>query len=280
MTTMIRLSLLFSIILLPLPLVAENNTFGGYAERFKGAGDKIPPHCGVEYPSASLEPFSVLWDCNDNFSPKQDIRTELWVTKKGGSRPELLTPFLGFPAGMDINEDILKVETIKDALPLHFRLVATDRAGNLSTATFAVTAQDNSLKTCTLEIVADATDATEDGENGLPEESVRFEDVSVESSSTSESSIKITTKNNTKPAICEIEKICNEDPETFSVSTTLSTVKGKTTATGSVSLAKTVQSGLTGDATFSNLQLQQLDLSGDFTQLTDRTGTVTLSCTK
>src|SRR5262245_14316632 len=80
------------------PVRSEVTDFGGYPDRFKGDGDQQPPACQIDLPAGSKTPFFVKWNCSDDDVDPQDIRTELWIYKKGAAFPEKLQSFLGFPA--------------------------------------------------------------------------------------------------------------------------------------------------------------------------------------
>ena len=195
---------------------ADTRDFGGSPDAFKGGGDKTPPRCQINVPRAATAPFFVKWDCSDDTSSDDQIRTELWVTRKGARIPVKVADFLGFPASVFIDEGILQSATVAEGLPASFRLLARDRAG---IATFSpvqtVQNQDNSVSSCDLQLVTDNTEA-DGGTTGLPTMTVTVIDASVATSQRSASDVTIATGND-NPATaspCEIPELCDEEMDT------------------------------------------------------------------
>ena len=100
--TYARLIMLGACLTAPAIAYADTTDFGGYPERFKGAGDRIPPRCQIDLPRASAEPFFVKWNCTDDNAEPSDIRSEVWIYRKGAPTGALLQNFLGFPAQCEL----------------------------------------------------------------------------------------------------------------------------------------------------------------------------------
>jgi hypothetical protein len=195
--------------------------FGGYLNKFKGGGDKIPPQCQVDFRTASVEPFSILWVCNDDNAPTNDIRTEFWLFKKGAEAPVLADSFLGFPAGVQVNPQFLGVQNFQDGLPFQFRVLAYDKAGNIaSTDILTVNAQDNTLETCTLNIASEGTESSGDT-TGQPAGNVTLTEAAVTVTQTSETQIQVRTKEPVEAAPCEIAALCEDSDISFTSNITI-----------------------------------------------------------
>ena len=139
---------------------ADLRDFGGEEVEFKGDGDKVPPKCQIDLPSGTTSAFAVKWYCEDDTAPEHEIRTELWMQRRGADRPIKLDDFLGFPANVNIDETVLNSLTVAEGLPAAFRLVARDRAGVASISEFfTVLPQSNSLENCSLELTRAATES-------------------------------------------------------------------------------------------------------------------------
>jgi hypothetical protein len=134
--------------LLHLSLVhAEVTEFGGHPARFKGNGDLQPPLCHIEAPTQANSPFFIQWNCTDNESSPDELRSEVWLVRKNAPIPYKVTDFLGFPAsvriekehlidftGMESHEshEILRQTSFEELLPVGIRLLVRDRSGNAS----------------------------------------------------------------------------------------------------------------------------------------------------
>lgn len=257
---------------------ADTTSFGGYSARFKGDGDKIPPDCQIDLPRAASEPFFVKWNCTDDNAERDDIRTTLWIYKKGAPAGELLKGFIGFPAAVKIDESVLGSTKFTDGLPVQFRLVAEDLAGITAISPLlTVQVQDNSVNECDLQIIAQATEAT-GGTTGLPESSVTIANAVVQTTQSSATSVSIATAAAAEADPCEIESVCADDSKVaFRAPVTL--------GTGSTATAKlTISPGallvdLTGTVVVKDSVLTSISLGGT-TEIDGREADVTLECGK
>ena len=255
---------------------AETADYGGYNERFKGGGDKIPPECQLDLPTASLSPFFVKWNCSDDNAMPQDIKTELWIYRKDAPAGALLASFLGFPASVQIDEHVLGVTNFKEGLPVAFRLRAVDRAGiTMVTPLLSVTAQDKSLDTCSLHIVTEQTASTGDT-TGLPSQSVIVEDAAVAVQEISETEIRIITPSSVTASTCEIESICSDgDKVLFEAS--LALASGNTTSGTLIVTPGNFTPAVTGTTTEDGVTLSGVSVTGDAT-VNGANATFTLNC--
>ncbi len=204
---------------------AEVSTFGGDKEQFVGDGDLVPPECTFDIPSIASEAFFVKWDCTDNNSPKEDLRSELWIKPKGQNISRKVKDFLGFPASVEVNEGLLKsisetkvedsvdVESVlafEDYLPAEFRLIVRDRGG-ASTISEVHTVLSGSSLSCDATILTEGSEATGDS-TGLP---------SLEASATAvdgaNSGGGVQSLNAFIFSTCEIDELC-KDSEKYSFS--------------------------------------------------------------
>ena len=258
----------------------ETLDFGGTAEKYKGSGDKTPPQCQINYPTASVEPFFIKWYCVDDIADTLDIKTEVWIYRKGSPVGQLLTSFLGFPASLKVDESLLHVTNFSEGLPVSFRFVASDRSGNTTmTQLLTIQAQDNSVSTCNLSVVAAASESS-GSTTGLPEQKATIVDSPVLVSQTTSSNLQVSNKTKETSKTCQIDSIC-ADSSQLSYKGDLSFDSG---STSSLSGEVTVTPGdltveVTGTGTLSNQQLQSLEVSGT-TTFEGRETTVTLSCSK
>lgn len=264
-------------------LIAQSSTadvieFGGHDQRFKGNGDNTPPHCNIELPKGSTTPFFILWECDDDVSKQDAIRTELWLTRNNGGVPVLLNSFLGFPAAVQIDEQALQVTNFVDGLPIQVRLIAKDQAGNAATSeTFTIRDQDVSVDNCDLTIATAATESTSET-TGLPAMNVIMDNVDVSVAETSSTNFSIRTKGETPSTTCEIDSLCSDKEElTFSIAVTLDST-GNATGTLAISPGD-VSVKLSGDSTTSSSTLTQLDMSGE-TTIEGTEATVTFVCSQ
>lgn len=260
--------------------LAETLDFGGVNEKYKGSGDKTPPQCQITYPTGSTEPFFLKWYCVDDIADTLDIKSEVWIYRKGSPVGQLLTSFLGFPASVKVDEALLQVTNFTDGLPVSFRLVATDRSGNSTmTQLLTVNAQDNAVSTCDISITAAASESTGDT-TGLPEQKATLVESAVNFSQTNASNLSVSNKAKETSKTCQIDSICAEDSQ-FSYAAKLAFESGSTeTISGEVTVSP---GGLTvsvdGTATVNNQQLESLEVSGTAT-FEGRDTTVNLTCSK
>lgn len=184
----------------------DPHDFGGWGERMRGRGDLTPPNCQIDVPTMADSPFSVLWNCADDVTKDNDIRTELWIYKKDSSIGEASKRFLGFPAAVFINEALLGLgeqQSFKDGLPLGVRLVATDKAGNTSISPIiTINEKTNLVNQCSLSIKQQLTN-TEKTLN------VFVKNALVKSAKLAENSFVITAKESVGAEPCEIEELCS-----------------------------------------------------------------------
>jgi hypothetical protein len=259
----------------PIHSYAETTDFGGYPDRFRAGGDQTPPRCQIDAPRSATSSFFVQWDCSDDVSPDDEIRTELWLLRRGAPTTVKIADFLGFPASVQINESILQSESFTDGLPITLRLVARDRAGNGSLSPFlTILGQDNSVDTCDLLLVSDTTES-DGGTTGLPSMTVLLDNAMVSSQQTSNVDLRLTTPISATPDPCEIDSICSDGSLSF-VATVL--IDDDNNATASISITPgSVLANVSGSAVVDGTDLQSLSLQG--TTVIDNVVTnVTLSC--
>lgn len=257
---------------------AETLSFGGHGEKFKGGGDKIPPECQVSYPTASTAPFLVQWNCVDDNAAREEIRTELWIYRKGAQAGELVQSFLGFPANVQITPALLRTADISSGLPVSFRLVATDRAGIATVSPFmTVRTQDNSVTSCTLQIETEETASTGDT-TGLPAGTVLVENARVTTGFVDDQHITVSTVQPTAATTCEVTSVC-DDGEKVAFQATLA-LSGNSNATGVLSVTPgSVRSQLSGTATYADTSLTAVEMTGEAT-IDTQNATVSLDCKK
>ena len=204
---------LFTVLLLPSSALAQISEFGGSGVRYSGDGDLEPPSCGFNVPSVTTEPFSAVWNCVDSDSEPSEIRTQLWIIRQGAARPVLLENFLGFPAGLSIDESTLGVTNFTDGLPFQLRLVATDRAGNSALSPVrTISTEATSSSNCTLSVVTEVIEATETT-TGIPSMTVELINASVRSITTGTNTLSVSTSGATGSATCEIDSLCENSEE-------------------------------------------------------------------
>lgn len=272
------LFILSALLLSPAMVFSEVTEHGGRAERFKGEVDRTPPKCQLDVPTASAEPFFVKWNCRDNASEPDEIRTELWIYRKGEAAGELLSSFLGFPASVQIDAGVLKVEEFTDGLPVGFRLYARDRGGlGMVTPIRTVASQDNTVDQCSLLIQTEATEST-GGTTGVPALSVSLQDVSVLSRESSEGELSLYTPSKTTANPCEISSVCkNDDKVSFAATITL--VEGGQ-ASGPVAVSPgDVAAEAQGTWSSSGAVITSLELTGT-TEIDGVQATLTLTCSR
>lgn len=258
---------------------ADTTDFGGHPDKFKGAGDKIPPRCQIDIPRATTDPFFIQWNCTDDNADAQDIRSELWIFRKGAPAAVLLAPFLGFPASVRIDESVLQAASVADGLPASFRLVAIDRAGITSLSPIlTVAAQDNSVDTCTLRVTTDATAST-GSTTGSPELTVLLDDAAVNVNQLTNTSFRVASKTEAQADPCEIDVLCfDESNVRFESSLSTSDDDGATAVKGTVSIipgSLTVE--VEGTTELDGVILRSLEASGR-TRINGADADVTLTC--
>lgn len=252
---------------------AEPIDFGGYDARFKGDGDLEPPKCQLNVPSYASAPFTIMWNCEDNECSKDEIKTSLWMLKKGAEVPVKVGEFLGFPAAVNINEELVDQAVFSNALPLSFRLVATDRAGITALSPYATAVFDSGqVKICNLTIKTLQQESTEET-TGTPEMTVEVKDARVNSQESGTNLLIINTKSAVLADPCEIDQVCDNDSK-VSFRATLSTTSAESNTTGTLTI-------LPGDITLDiegtvNNEITQV--SGETTVEDDIPATVSLEC--
>lgn len=259
--------------------LAETSDFGGYATRFKGRGDRVPPRCQLNVPNATTEPFFVKWNCDDEGTLAADIRSELWLYRNGSQTGELVGNFIGFPASVFVDRFLLHSESVASGLPAGFKLVARDRAGNAAISPVTFTrAQDNALGSCSLAIVTEASDST-DETTGTPALEVNANNVGVTVSQTSTLQLSLSSKSTAFASPCEIDTVCFDGARlTFSSTLTLGSGDKAGEAEGTVSVIPgSLVVPVKGSASVDGTELQNLSVSGE-TKIDNQKATVTLTC--
>lgn len=263
----------------PVEPLAETTDFGGYPDRFKGVGDREPPRCQIDVPRSATEAFDIKWNCIDDACDPDEIVTELWVRRNNGDVPRKISDFLGFPAAVHVDENVLQAATIADGLPANFRLVARDRAGNATLSPFVtVLDRDNDVQTCDLKVVTEATPSS-GGTTGVPAMSVVVTGADVQTSQSSNTSVRVATVTPATTSICEIDEICDDevdnDKVTFSAALT---VGSNNTASGIVTVRPgAVSANVSGSNQTQGSSIGTLEVTGD-TVIGDVAATVTLTC--
>lgn len=258
---------------------AETTDFGGFTEKFKGAGDKIPPRCQIDLPRASTDPFFVQWNCTDDNAEPGDIRTELWIYRKGAPAGSLLAPFLGFPASVRIDESVLQATTVAEGLPASFRLVAIDRAGITTLSPIlTVAAQDNSVDTCTLRVTTEAT-SSDGSTTGSPELTVLLDDVAVNVNQLTNTTFRVASKQVAQADPCEIDSLCFNDSEVrFESSLELTDDEGTVSVSGTVTVIPgSLVVDVEGTTTVDGVVLKSLEAQGTG-RISGADATVSLTC--
>lgn len=255
---------------------ADETSFGGHAERFKGKGDRIPPHCVVDAPSGAESSFTIVWNCDDDYTPADEIRTELWIYRNGADVVgRQIEHFQGFPAASVIDATQLHANTIAEGLPARFRVVAMDRAGNTTTSPFiSVGNRGNSLSSCDVEIVKEATEST-GGSTGQPAKTATITSGAVTGSQTSDTALSVSTAEEATASPCEIEELCGGN-EAFNFNAAIS-IQTDNSATAVFTVPSLLAANLTGTATVDGAIITRVDLSGE-TTLDGVKTTVSLSC--
>lgn len=262
---------------------ADNILFGGYPERFKGKGDRIPPDCQVTFPAAAAEPFFILWNCVDNAAEHDDLRSELWIRRSNDSAWELIKTFLGFPASIQVTPELLRAETVAAGLPAEFRLVGVDKAGNVSISkSFSIAPSSESVLLCDIEVITEQTETSSDGTTtGEPTESVVLSDVGTTPNSSASGSVTLSSVQESQAAPCEISDLC-EGTNGLAFTATLSTSESSET-TGTVVLdpggedISPVTIDVTGTVTQGESSVSDVSLEGT-TTFGDKSASFTMNC--
>ncbi len=267
-------------LIVPFPVCdAETLDFGGHPERFKGGGDRTPPECQLDIPRAASGPFFIKWNCVDEYTNPQDIRTQLWIYRNGEAASALNSDFLGFPAAAYIDENVLRVSEFSDGLPVGFRLYAWDRAGIATVSPLkSVLRQASGLGTCTVQLATEATESTGDT-TGVPSSSVALSNIDVVSQELGENKLRVFNASGSTASPCEISSVC-EDDEQVSFDATI-TIADDDTFTGTIAISPgSVSSTLTGTtATKDDTFVTSVQGSGTTTIDGTETG-VTLNCSE
>lgn len=260
-----------------LPLSASAQLLDFQGDKFKGAGDKRPPKCEVSKPASVNEPFSITWSCEDDDTDAEEIRTELWVYRSFDPGGKLVGNFLGFPAAAWIDETTLEATPFTSGLPVSFRLLARDRAGNASiTSDFTITEKSDSLSSCSLAIVTEETEST-DTTTGIPSSAVTLTDVSISTQDAGTNNLTITSLSKDLASPCEISDICEDDNRVIfsaSIITSGTTVSGGTLTT---TPGDTITTKLTGTVDRSGNSITGVDVTGTG-EIDDLSAEITLSC--
>lgn len=271
------LGLLLTILTNTQLLYAKPLDFGGYEERFKGAGDNVPPECQIDVPQAATEPFFIKWNCIDDNALQQDIQTELWIYRKNEEASEQVVKYLGFPAAAYIDATALKAASVQEGLPVSFRLLARDRAGITAVSTFLVVSKQASvLSNCTLNVTTEGTAST-GSTTGLSESEATLSNVSVSSQEVGESGIRLFTAIPVAASPCDISSVCSDDEE-VSFDTTL-TVSDSSQASGSLRVSPgNVSAEVTGTVTMTDsVLISSVDVTGT-TTIDGQNASLSLKC--
>lgn len=271
------LALAVAILSNPQALYAKPLDFGGYQERFKGAGDNVPPECQIDVPQAASEPFFIKWNCIDDNALQQDIQTELWIYRKNEEASEQVVKYLGFPAAAYIDTTILKATSIQEGLPVSFRLLARDRAGITTVSNFLVVSKQASvLSNCTLNVTTEDTAST-GSTTGLSESEATLSNVSVSSQEVGDSGLRLFTATPLAASPCDISSVCSEDEE-VSFDTTL-TVSESSTTSGTLRVSPgSVSAEVTGTvAVTDGVLISSVDVTGT-TTIEGQEASLSLKC--
>ncbi|MBL7662894.1 hypothetical protein JNK13_09110 [bacterium] len=272
-----------SLTLLASSTLAAPVDFGGWGERIKGAGDKIPPQCTFDVPRGAKAPFSVTWYCQDNFTKDPDITTEVYLKKKTESDFKMVYRAMGFPAAFGVGADTLGVTAegeFTDGLPASFRFVAIDRSGNRTISQeIQVTSEDLSVSSCSMELTTAGTEATEEGETGIPESTLSIDSTSVTTSFGTTGGIQFKTVAAVEASTCDIESLCGDGTEPTSVSFSCD-VSGTSSLTGTCSVSPGAEAvTVTGTSTSEGGNVSALELTGE-TEVDGQAATLSINCSK
>jgi hypothetical protein len=209
---------------IPAQVSSEVVEFGGYPARFKGDGDQEPPHCHIEAPSRANQPFFIQWNCTDNHSSPDELRSEVWIVRKAEQIPYKVADFLGFPASVRITKDhlinlsgisseeerqALQNQEFENFLPVGIRLLVRDRSGTASLSPVLTVDPGSSLSisSCTVSINTDPVASTIDI-TGMPSLFAEVNSVPVTSFGNISGSVTLRSEQPFRFNPCEIESIC------------------------------------------------------------------------
>ncbi len=264
-------------LIIPALVSADVIEHGGDEETIKGDGDQVPPKCQLDYPSSATSAFDVKWSCFDNFTPQEEIRTELWVFRQQDLKPVLMQSFLGFPAAARIDETVLETTNFASALPVGIKLRAVDFAGNSTTSPLvSIGTTSNAISNCSISVVTEAVEATETV-TGTPSLTVSTTESQVASSKSGTINYNVSTSTEASTTNCEIDSICiNQGNISFSgafeVAESDASISGQATLNpGEIAVE------VTGSATRSGNTLSQLQAEGE-TTVDGTPATLTISC--
>ncbi len=261
---------------------ADTRDFGGSSESMRKEGDYLPPRCQLDVPRSAQSGFFIQWNCADDQTEPDDIRTTLWILRNGAQIPEKVKDFLGFPASVFVDASLLGVENVSDGLPAAFRLSAADRAGTTAISPYlTVLAQDNSVDTCSLELLTDPTES-EGSTTGVPSRQVLLSNVSVLTRQVGNNDVAISLIAPVSANPCEIDEVCDDDENlvSFESSINFAETEGSTTASGSISVTPGfVLANVEGTAVVAESSLTSLEVTGD-TTINGVATRATLSCSQ
>lgn len=205
---------------------AQTTEFGGHDARFKGDGDREPPLCNVEAPSNANEPFFIKWNCTDNESGPDELRSEVWMLRNGAQIPLKVADFLGFPASVRIEKahliDQSKLLTEEDKiateekdfqsfLPIGIRMLVRDRSGNASLSPVLIVEPGSSIiSRCSVNIRTEQQLASLQT-SGIPSLEARSVNIPVQTLSSNLGSRTVNSKESFGFNPCQIDFLCNSE---------------------------------------------------------------------
>lgn len=217
---------------------SEVTEFGGYHARFKGDGDLQPPECQVDVPLQANESFFIQWNCNDNESSPDELRSEVWIVKKNSPIPNKIADFLGFPASVkiekahlidesqiqsDIDRNRVQDQSFESFLPIGIRLVVRDRSGTASLSpvlTVEAGSPTTSGSSCKLSVQTDPVPSSIDF-TGMPALYMEADSISSSTSSTIAGNTTVRSSQSFTFNTCEIQEICSNPSASFNFQFTL-----------------------------------------------------------
>ncbi|HMO16835.1 MAG TPA: hypothetical protein PKA63_03170 [Oligoflexia bacterium] len=212
---------------IPVAVSEEITEFGGYPARFKGDGDLEPPLCNVEAPKSASEPFFIKWNCTDNESGPDELRSEVWILRQGAQIPVKIADFLGFPASVliekghlidyaTIGEDEIKrseaaTKPFDSYLPIGIRMLVRDRSGTSALSpVLTVIPGESSFSECSINLSTEARSATKEV-TGVPSLSAVAPIVTVQTNGSLGENTVITSSEDFTFGVCEISSLCGSD---------------------------------------------------------------------
>ena len=250
-------------------------------DKFSGGGDQRKPECQISHPLSAGAPFYIKWNCEDESATRGELVTEVWILRPGAPRYVKVSDYLGFPASLEVNEDLLG-GPFSEWLPASFILIARDTAGNAAvSAPFTITNRDNDVDTCSLSISTRATQSSGDT-TGVPSLSAQLSSVSTYTQSTNNTTFAVSMFTPQAAEPCEIDSLCSderdqEDEIFFSASIT---VREDGSADGRLNVNPgELAINVEGAGTVSDDILQEVSVSG--TTIVDSVVTdFTLTCSQ